>query len=233
MNNALIIDAVLLMILLAGYFIGAHRGLFKSLMGVIVVAAAILGAAVAADAVTEPVTDFIVPKVEEKVTEWLGIPEELTADGFFGEMASSDSARADQASAWTEKLDRWGARDRFFTHLKEKTANAAHTAVHSLVESIVHTVLFLLSFILILILLKLLTKLLDPVFDLPVLNTFNTAGGGLLGFLEAVLFIYLVLFLVPHANIPFLRDNEENTYLLKFFTTHTPFTIIASLNGGN
>ena len=30
-----------------------------------------------------------------------------------------------------------------------------------------------------------------------------------------------------------LRDNAENTYLLKLFSTYTPLTLIASLNGGN
>ena len=64
----------------------------------------------------------------------------------------------------------------------------------------------------------------------------NTLGGGVFALLEAAILLYLVLWLAPEFGITFFRDNASDTYLLKFFTTHTPFTliaIIASLNGGN
>lgn len=233
MNNALIIDGALLAVLLIGYLIGAHRGLFKSLMGVIVVIAAIVGATMVADAVTEPVTDFLVPKVADKVTEWLGIPQDMTMGQFFSGMASSDSTKTPTFSEWFGKLSQWDASSGFLAHMRDNTANAAQTAVRSLVENAIHTVLFLLSFIILLILLKLLTKTLDHIFDLPVLDTLNTAGGGLLGLLETVLLIYLALWLAPRFGVTFLHDNAEHTYLLKFFSTYTPLTLIASLNGGN
>ena len=236
MNNGLIIDGVLALLLLAGILIGATRGLFKSLMGFAVVIAAIIGATMIADAVTPPVTDFIVPKVEQKATEWLGIPEEMTMGQFFAGAASSDSTKIPMFSEGIQKLKKWGAQDRFFSHFREETASAAKNAVRSLVESIVHTVLFLLSFVILLILLKLLTRLADRLFELPVLHTLNTAGGGIFGLLEALALIYLVLLLAPGLGITFLRDNAGDTYLLKFFMTYTPFTIlsiVASLNGGD
>lgn len=232
MNNALIIDGALLVVLLIGYLIGAHRGLFKSLMGVVIVVVAIVGATLAADAATPPVTDFLVPKVGQRVTEWLGTPEEMTMGQFFSGTASSSATTNPTFSEWFQKLGKWGAQDRFFAHFKEETANAAQTAARSLVENIVHTVLFLLSLIVLLILLKLLTNTLDHIFDLPVLNTLNTAGGGILGLLEALLLVYLALWLAPRFGITFLRDNAENTYLFKFFSTYTPLTLMASLNGG-
>ena len=120
--------------------------------------------------------------------------------------------------------------------MQEKTANAAHLAARSLVESVVHAALLLASFVMLLIVLKLLTGLIDHVFELPVLHALNTLGGGVFALLEAVLLLYLVLWLAPVLGITFFRDNASDTYLLKFFTTHTPFTliaIIASLNGGN
>ena len=232
MNNALIIDGALLAVLLIGYLIGAYRGLFKSLMGVVVVVAAILGATMAADVATEPVTDFLVPRVSDKVTEWLGVPEDMTMEQFFAGIASSDSTKIPTFSEWFGKLDKWDASSGFLAHMRDNTANAAQTAVRSLVESAVHTVLFLLSFIILLILLKLLTKLMDPIFDLPVLDTLNTVGGGILGILEVAVLIYLALWLAPRFGATFLRDNAEYTYLLKFFSTYTPLTLIASLNGG-
>ena len=232
MNNALIIDGALLALLLIGYLIGAYRGLFKSLMGFLTVFIALIGAVLLADALTEPMTDFVMPIIEERVTERLSVPEGLTMGQFFSGMASSNSATNPTFSEWFGKLDKWGAGDRFFGEFKDSTVNAAQTAARALVESIVHTILLLLCFVILLIVLKLLTGMIDHVFDLPVLKTLNNVGGGILGLLEALLLIYLVLWLAPRFGITFLRDNAENTYLLKFFSTYTPLTLIASLNGG-
>ena len=63
MDNALIIDGILAIALLAGALIGWKRGLFKSLMGLAVVVLALIGSVVLADMLTEPVTDFVAPKV--------------------------------------------------------------------------------------------------------------------------------------------------------------------------
>lgn len=229
----LLIDGVLLIILLVGYVIGAKRGLFKSLMGVVVVIAAIVGSMFAADLLTEPVTEFIMPKVEEKVTEWLSVPEELTMGQFFSGTASSNSVTNPTFSEWFGKLDKWGAGDRFVGEIKESTATAAQTAARSLVESIVHSILMLLCFAILLIVLKLLVRTMDHVFDLPVLKTLNDVGGGILGLIEMLLLAYLVLWLTPRIGITFFRDHAEETYLLKFLTEYTPLTLIASLNGGN
>lgn len=236
MNNGLIIDGMFVLILLVSFLIGAKRGLFKSLMGLVVVIAAILGAAIIAGKFTEPVTEFVLPRVEEKVSSWLGVPENLTMQDFAAGSTSSDSSVNPIMSGWFEKLERWEGGDRFFGHIGESAANAAQTAVRSLVESAVHAVLLLLSFVLLLILLKLLTRLMDHVFDLPGLHALNTVGGGIFGLLEAVVLIDLVLWLTPKLGITFFRDHADTTYLLNFFMTHTPFTVIsmiASLNGGN
>lgn len=232
MNNALIIDGALLALLLIGYLIGAYRGLFKSLMGFLTVFIALIGAVLLADALTEPMTDFVMPIIEERVTERLSVPEGLTMGQFFSGMASSNSATNPTFSEWFGKLDKWGAGDRFFGEFRDSTANAAQTAVHALVASIIHTVLLLLWFVILFIALKLLTRTLDHVFDLPVLKTLNDVGGGVLGLLETVLLIYLALWLAPHFGVTFLHDNAEHTYLLKFFLTYTPLTLIASLTGG-
>ena len=236
MNNGLIIDGVLVLLLLLSFFVGAKRGLFKSLMGFVVLIAAIVGAAIAANTLTEPITDLVLPAFEEKISDWLGVPEELTMGNVASDILSSDSTKSPSFSEWFEKLELFRGGDRFVEHLQEKAANAAHLAARSLVESVVHAVLFLLCFLLLLILLRLLTKLLDHLFELPVLHALNTLGGGVFALLEAALLLYLVLWLAPEFGITFFRDNASDTYLLKFFTTHTPFTliaIIASLKGGN
>lgn len=237
MNNGLIIDGLLILLLLVSLLIGAKRGLFKSLIGLVVVIAAILAATVIAGKLTEPVTDFVLPKVEEKVSSWLAVPEGMTMGDFADGTASSDSSVNPIFSEWFQKLEQRGVSERFVEWInKDVAVNAAQTAARSLVESVVHAVLLLLGFVILLILFKLLAGLIDHVFDLPGLHALNTLGGGVFGLLEAVVLIYLVLWLTPKLGITFFRDNADATYLLKFFMTHTPFTVIstvASLNGGN
>lgn len=231
MNNGLIIDGVLVLLLLLSFFVGAKRGLFKSLMGFVVLIAAIVGATVAAGRLTEPVTELVLPKVEEKVSAWLGVPADSAVDGTVPDTA--DGAAEPTFGEWLAEPEQG---EGFFGYWQEKAGDAAGTAVRSLVKSVVHAVLFLLCFLLLLILLRLLTKLLDHLFELPVLHALNTLGGGVFALLEAAILLYLVLWLAPEFGITFFRDNASDTYLLKFFTTHTPFTliaIIASLNGGN
>ena len=232
MDNALIIDGVLLLVLIVGYCIGAKRGLFKSLMGFAVVIVALIGAMLIANVLTEPLTNFAMPLIGEKVTSWLGVPADMTMGQFIGDTALSSSELNPTFAGWFEKLSQWGAADGFFNALGNQAASAAQTAAHALVASIIHTVLLLLWFAILFIALKLLTRTLDHVFDLPVLKTLNDVGGGVLGLLEVLLFVYLALWLAPRFGITFLRDKAEHTYLLKFFSTYTPLTLIASLNGG-
>lgn len=233
MNNGLIIDGVLALLLLIGFLIGAKRGLFKSLMGFVVVIAALFTAAIAADKLTEPITDVVLPAVEEKVSAWLAMPEDMTMDDFAEGETSPDSLTSDGFFPWQEKLEQWGGGDRFFGHLQERAANAAQIAVRSLVESVVHAVLLLLCFLIVLVILKLLTNLIDHVFELPGLHALNTVGGGIFGFLEVLLLIYLVLWIAPSLGITFFREQESHTFLLAFFANNSPYTLIASLNGGN
>lgn len=254
MNNALIIDGVLLILLIVSYLIGAKRGLFKSLMSFVVVIAAILGAAYLSNLLTEPVTDLIYPVVEEKITARLESEysdEQINA-------ALEDAAQSDieaflngkVSDEFREVLARIGLKEetlraflddvtnsRVVSGLKEKAKESAVSAVSAMARAMIRTavqaVLYLILFILLLVLLKILTGIFDHViFDLPVIDTLNSVGGGILGLLETLLFIYLVLWVLPRLGVTFLLENGEKTYLLKFLTNHTPFAIIAALNGG-
>ena len=121
--------------------------------------------------------------------------------------------------------------------VRDKAVEAYREAISesakALLATIVHSVSFLAAFILLLILLKLLSKLLDKVFDLPVLSTLNAVGGGLLGLIEAVLLLFLALWLarrLGHAD--WLDAHAQGTYLFHFFLTHTPKTLISILLNG-
>ncbi len=253
MNNALIIDVILLLVLVAGYCIGAKRGLFKSLMGFVVVIVALVGSVLIANALTEPVTDLIYPVVEEKITARLeSAYSDTQATDALKDAAQNDiEAFLDGkvSDTFSQLLEKIGLKEetirtflddvtnsKLVSGLKDSAKESAAAAVSAMAYAMVHTavqaVLSLVLFLLLLIVLKLFTRLFDHVLDLPVLKTLNDVGGGILGLLEVLLFVYLALWLAPRFGITFLRESAESTYLLKFFSTHTPLTLIASLNGG-
>ena len=253
MNNSLIIDGVLLLVLIVGYCIGAKRGLFKSLMSFAIVIVALVGSVLIANALTEPVTNLIYPVVETKITERFeseysdtGVTDALREAAQNDIEAFLNGKVSDTFSQLLEKIGLKEETIRTFLDdvansklvsglkdsAKESAAAAVSAMAYAMVRTAVQAVLSLVLFAVLLIVLKAVTRIFDHVLDLPVLKTLNDIGGGVLGLLEVLLFVYLALWLAPRFGFTFLRENAESTYLLKFFSTHTPLTLIASLNGG-
>ena len=65
MDNALIIDLVLAAVLAVFALLGARKGLIRSLMALVSVVVALIGATLLTAMFFEPVTDLVYPKVEE------------------------------------------------------------------------------------------------------------------------------------------------------------------------
>ena len=70
MNNGLMIDAVFALVLILSVVFGAKRGLFRSFMALAAIVLALIGASLLTDALTEPVTDMLMPRLEKSVEEW-------------------------------------------------------------------------------------------------------------------------------------------------------------------
>lgn len=240
MDNALIIDGLIVVILLAGALIGAHRGLFKSLMGLVVVVAALFGSVLLAGILADPITDVIAPRVEDAVVRQFS--DELDKK----EQEEETAGR----SSLTELLEKYGlsgdALDGVLKPLteavqsltgqaKERAEDAFRSAISAsirkMVYGTVHAVLVLVLYVVLLIVLKLLTRTLDHVFDLPVLGTLNGVGGAALGLLEAALLVYVVVFVTSHLGVRAVTEHAGDTYLLPIFLNHSPVELILSLSG--
>ena len=70
MNNGLMIDAVFALVLILGVVFGTKRGLFRSFMALAAIVLALIGASLLTGALTEPVTDMLMPRLEKSVEEW-------------------------------------------------------------------------------------------------------------------------------------------------------------------
>ena len=238
------IDAVFALVLILSVVFGAKRGLFRSFMALAAIVLALIGASLLTDALTEPVTDMLMPRLEKSVEEWFDtesqtpqgdvpqIERETPAESdASGETPNGDAAQDDSPLAVTgllKKLLRFDFDGAVRQSLRNAARDAALAAVRTLLGSVVRTLVFVLCFLVLTLLLRLVTGGIDKVLDLPVLNALNTIGGGALGLIEGALLLFLVCDVAPKLGVKAFAD-YEGTYLLLFFMSHTPRGLVAAL----
>lgn len=218
MDNAVIADLVIAAVLLTGVLIGVQRGLFKSLMGFLSAAAALIGAALLANLLAPAVAELVYPRVRELAYHALSVARNAELHGFEAPQAME---------RLTEALGRFGITLEDFD-LTQSLAALAEQASRTLIEGVVHTLLFVVLYLVILLALRLATATLDHVFDLPLLNTLNGALGGALGLGEAALLLYVVLYALRHFGVELVTTLAERAVLLRFFLDHTPVELLSS-----
>ena len=233
MDNALIIDLVLAAVLAVFALLGARKGLIRSLMALVSVVVALIGATLLTAMFVEPVTDLVYPKVEERVLEQFerDIPSDALAaeDGDL----SAGGLLPDELSEALDTLKRFGvsddAIDGVTKSVTDSAVSAAERAAYLLVKTIVQAALFLAFFLALMLLLRLLTHGLDRLFSLPVLAQLNSLGGAALSLVEGALLLFLVIYLAPRLGVTWFADHAAGTHLLAWFLNNTPRSIIASL----
>ena len=231
MDNAFVIDGLLLIALLAGTALGARRGIVKSLMGLVTVAAALVGAVVLADLLTGPVTAVAAARVEDAVIGQFFEEHDFSGgrpDARVGEPAL-DALRElgvpeETIGGIASKL--YGAPAE--QEIGEALRSAVSQAVREVVRTAVHAALVLVFWLVLFAALKLLTRTLDLVFDLPVLDTVNSALGALLGFAETALLLLAAAHIAARLNPGGIARHADNAYLLPVFLGHSPVERISA-----
>ena len=94
MNNGLMIDAVFALVLILSVVFGAKRGLFRSFMALAAIVLALIGASLLTGALTEPVTDMLMPRLEKSVEEWFDT-ESQTPQGDVPQIEGETPAESD------------------------------------------------------------------------------------------------------------------------------------------
>ena len=225
MDNALIIDLVLAAVLAVFALLGARKGLIRSLMALVSVVVALIGATLLTAMFVEPVTDLVYPKVEERVLEQFerDIPSDALAaeDGDLSAGGLLPDELSDLLGEALDTLKRFGvsddAIDGVTKSVTDSAVSAAERAAYLLVKTIVQAALFLAFFLALMLLLRLLTHGLDRL------------GGAALSLMEGALLIFLIVFLAPRLGVTWFADHAAGTHLLAWFLNNTPRSIIASL----
>lgn len=245
-TTAIILDVLTAAALIAFTVMGAHRGFFRTVAGLLAVILALVGAQLftswAAPHVSGVLQPAIERRVEKKVDAALGgdssaiTPQEPQIGA-----SRPDSETQDQKEAEESEIQRLlraiGVDEQLFQRLGESArekvrdtgVTVATAVVQSVAESVIRALLFLLSFAVFLLLLKLLAKVLDLALKLPVLRSMNGLAGAAVGLVEGVLAVFLAVWLLRRFGVSFETPAVEGTYLLSFFAKHTPLSALASV----
>ena len=244
-TTAIILDVLTAAALIAFTVMGAHRGFFRTVAGLLAVILALVGAQLftswAAPHVSGVLQPAIERRVEKKVDAALGgdtiTPQEPQIGASRPDSETQDQKEAEEESEIQRLLRAIGVDEQLFQRLGESArekvrdtgVTVATAVVQSVAESVIRALLFLLSFAVFLLLLKLLAKVLDLALKLPVLRSMNGLAGAAVGLVEGALAVFLAVWLLRRFGVSFETPAAEGTYLLSFFAKHTPLSALASV----
>ncbi len=215
---AVIADVVIVAALLTGIVLGARNGLLQSLAGVIVTVVAFLGAVWLANRFAEPVAQWLRPILEQRLAEKIQSKPVSTASA--GDMLAlfgfSGRTLLDLAETVTEQALQTGR-------------SLLNEVVDSVIHSIAYAAICVLSFLVLLLVLRLLIKPLELATKLPGLRTLNGVGGAALGFIEALLLVYLAVWALQKLQLVITPQLIEESMFLKLFVNHSLISLITSL----
>ena len=222
MTISLIFDIAIAAILLLCLIVGGVRGFISSLLSVLILSAALLGSAILANTLADPVSSWLTPRVEQYMLDRL-------TDGRSDEAVSAAAASDNATLAKLVDFDAiTGIAKRAMDSAVEAGKNLLEGAVTGMIRSLAYGVLFLLSFLVLTLLLRLITSPLRLAERAPVLGTLNRLAGAALGLCIGILVMFAAASVVQWTGLvdaATLRD----TYLLKYFTQHSPMDLIAML----
>ena len=244
-TTAIILDVLTAAALIAFTVMGAHRGFFRTVAGLLAVILALVGAQLFTNWAAPHVSGVLQPaierRVEKKVDAALGgdtiTPQEPQIGASRPDSGTQDQKEAEEESEIQRLLRAIGVDEQLFQRLGESArekvrdtgVTVATAVVQSVAETAIRALLFLLSFVVFLLLLKLLAKVLDLALKLPVLRGMNGLAGAGVGLVEGILAIFLAIWLLRRLGVSFETPTVEGTYLLSFFSQHTPLSALASV----
>ena len=222
MSISLIFDIAIAAILLLSLIIGGSRGFVRSLLSVVILVAALLGSSIVANVLADPVTEWVTPRVEQSILARL-------TDGHSEEAVSAAAASDNAALRQLVDFDAiTGIAKKAMDSAVEAGKNMLEGAVAGMIRSLVYAILFLLSFLLLTLLLKLITSPLHLAARAPVLSTLNRLAGAALGLCIGVLVMFAAASVVQWTGLVD-QATLRQTYLLQYFTQHSPMDLIALL----
>ena len=231
MTTAVIIDAIVVVVLLAFAIRGARQGLVRALAGLVMVIVALVGAGMIAATFSGPAARLAAPGIQKHIT---GRVEEAMAvqTGTVPEKEAGEETRAEDLLALLglDEDVRGSLAEQAEERVRDTGASIVSAVVESMVGSVAYGVLFILSFLLLLLMLHVLVGAMDLVMKLPLLHGLNSLGGGALGLVEGTLVLFLAVWAARRLGISFETEALAEAHILRIFTTNTPLSLLSFLH---
>ncbi|WP_430784914.1 CvpA family protein [Virgibacillus flavescens] len=163
------VDIILLLLLLFGFFVGLKRGFILQLFHLIGFIAAFIVAALYYD------------QLAERLALWIPYPE------------------LPDSSEWAAFLDNLPLENAFYNAIS-----------------------FAIIFFAVKIVLQIIASMLDFVAELPVLHSVNKLLGGILGFVEIYLIIFIILYILALTPLSSIQSWVNDSGIAMLIVEHTP-----------
>lgn len=227
MQMAVIIDLFLAVVLVLCTVLGFRRGAFKSVIGIVIVVAALIGAgfvsAQGAPAAAKALTPLLTEQIEARFDK--AAQELLPSDTEAGE---EDAAGIFSAAGFYRKTADDLARSAA-SQMMESGKTMVEAAVESTVRSVAAAVLFFAGFLVLLIVLKLISNVLGLLTAVPGLHLMNALGGGVLGLLQGYLILGAVIWAAQFFGNGISEQVVEQTVLFRFFVALNPIEWVSGV----
>lgn len=225
----LIFDVIIAAILLLAIWRGYKKGFVLTLCGFLALFIAFIGATVVSNTLAEPVARTMRPIVEHQIQQVLEEKAAGVVDAAGEEASEHISIPLQEALDLLKGTKLYkGFAEAFQKSVNDgmvsATANAARVISDYIARQLAQTLLFLVSFVLLLAVWYLISHALDLAFRLPVLSSLNHWSGAALGLFRGGLLIFIACWLLKGNVLP--QDAIQNSYLLKFFCTVSPLTLL-------
>jgi uncharacterized membrane protein required for colicin V production len=209
MNNAVILDGLVIVILIASAVSGAKRGLLMSLSRLVGLAAGIFGGKIAVDAFSPIISRrFVFPLVDEAVHSVLAATPDVKM------VHDAQNALHSARELLTKVLEQLGLATVSLSKIADDIAGelmAGSGDIAAVISRRLSEILvFIVAFFVIQAVAHLILRALDEVLRLPVIGLPNRVGGAMLGFAKGMVMVVLLLW----AGLTFLDSQTQNGGLL-------------------
>lgn len=212
----IILDVAIALILIVFAWSGARKGLILTVLSVVGLFVAFLGARFVSAAFYEPVSDIIQPGIYQKFEEMedqLLQGAEISIDLDDSVEVLVDTLREQELFPGLVDLLETAVADNTYTG-NDALSTAENLSVF-LAELLSKAGLFVVSFLVILLVWFLITKALDLAFKLPILKAINIGGGLILGLAKGVVIVVVLIWIAQLLN---WLPAEPTTPFLRLFT---------------
>lgn len=229
MQMAVIIDLFLAAVLVLCTVLGFRWGAFKSVIGIVIVVAALIGAGLVSAQGAPVAAKALAPVLSEQIeARFDKAVQELLPSGTEAEAGEEEAAGIFSAAGFYRRTADDLARNAV-GQVKESGKTMVEAAVESTVRSVAAAVLFVVGFIVLLIVLKLVSNVLGLLTAVPGLHLMNALGGGALGLLQGYLILCAVIWAAQFFGNGISEQVVEQTVLFRFFVALNPIEWVSGV----